>query len=294
MKQTRLAIILGACAGALSFIGWRLCFLFLTYTFGGPAEPPSGMSFEEFHIRSASMQWVRDETDSFITATVFCVAAFFVLVLVGLWIAQDRKVASGTNGSRYSRGAIWWSAGTLFAGVWIVVSILVYWRLGGQAGYGGNTAALAACRVAVTSLELISYERNHEPVSIADLKPAERERFEHHPGLKLLEGATIWINPFPIADKGPRSKGLMAVCDRAFDNVPRRLFGKALPTHAVAFADGSTDLVCEEDFKRLDLHGFVDLRKIRDQKEEPDGAANRSQPIRPETNRTSAAAGSGR
>ena len=57
----------------------------------------------------------------------------------------------------------------------------------------------------------------------------------------------------------------MAVCDTPFDNVPQRLFGKAAPTHAVVYSDGSTALMRTEDFGRLDLKGFVDVRILQDE-----------------------------
>ena len=68
-------------------------------------------------------------------------------------------------------------------------------------------------------------------------------------------------------------------CDTAFDNIPRRVFGKAKPTYAVARADESTALLTSEEFMRLDLSGFVDLRNLRAGDFKPNAPAKASELI---------------
>ena len=54
----------------------------------------------------------------------------------------------------------------------------------------------------------------------------------------------------------------MIVCTKAYDNVPQRRFFKPEPTHAVGYADGTTDRISVEEFNRLDLSEFVSLSTI--------------------------------
>lgn len=53
---------------------------------------------------------------------------------------------------------------------------------------------------------------------------------------------------------------VLAVCEQPFDNVPlptlMNLFRRN-PAHAVAYADGSTNLISPAAFAQLDLSGFV-------------------------------------
>ena len=101
---------------------------------------------------------------------------------------------------------------------------------------GGNSAALSACKSVAVCFRLITAERGDGPVSIGGLKAAERDYFKQVAGLNWLGGARILVTP--EIRGGPSSgKEIIAICDRAFANVPRRMFGKAPLTHAVAYAD---------------------------------------------------------
>jgi len=76
----------------------------------------------------------------------------------------------------------------------------------------------------------------------------------------------------PTADKQ-----IIVVCDRAYDNVPQRMFGRSPRAHAVAYSTGDTGLISPEEFARLDLSGFMDLQTLaQTTRVEPDGPANRS------------------
>ncbi len=129
---------------------------------------------------------------------------------------------------------------------------------------GGNSAALAACHAAFVSFSLVAAENGKEPVSIAALTASQREYFRQVAGSNWLGGSKLLVTRARIRVGATTEKEPIAVCDAAFDNVPRRMFGKAPLTHAVAYADGSTALLSVEEFRRLDLSTFVDVRTLSD------------------------------
>lgn len=141
---------------------------------------------------------------------------------------------------------------------------------------GGNSAASAACKGVLTCYQIIAAERGDKPVSIAGLTTSEREHFSQVAGLSWLGDATILVTPAPVAFDAQRRQ-ILAVCDKPFDNVPRRIFGKSPMTHAAVYTDGSRALISVEDFRKLDLSGFIDLRKVQEratQQEEPPTATS--------------------
>ena len=183
--------------------------------------------------------------------------------------------------------------GCLLGAVVLICAAVLLPLLARPTNCGGNSAALTACEDIALSLQIISSDHGDKSFSVSDLGPAEREYFRRVAGLSWLPDSKILVAPGPIVLRAQQPKMIIAVCDRPFDNVPRRLFGKAPATHAVAYSDGSTGLITVGEFRRSDFSRFVDVRTIPE-KRLPAGAANRSQPTGPETNRTSAAAGSGR
>jgi hypothetical protein len=156
---------------------------------------------------------------------------------------------------------------------------------------GGNTAALSACRYVAVSLKMIAMDRGDAPLSITNLTPREKETFKRIPGASWLPGCRILVARGPIEEKG---KEIIAVCEQPFRNVPRRIIGKAPPTHAVGYSDGSAGLISVEQFRRADFSAFIDVKTITQESLEPDASANRSQPFTQSTNLTSTPAGSGR
>jgi prepilin-type N-terminal cleavage/methylation domain-containing protein len=182
----------------------------------------------------------------------------------------------------------------LVVAVLAICAAVVLPLLAGRTNCGGNSAALSACRHIALSFQTIALDHGDQPFSIKDLTSRERENFRDVMGLSWLPGARILVAPGPMAIGEGHPKRILAVCDHAFDNVPRRILGRSPATHAVAYSNGSTGLMSMEEFRRSDLGGFVDIRTIAPGRLEPGGAANRSQPIGPETNQPSAAAGSGR
>jgi hypothetical protein len=158
---------------------------------------------------------------------------------------------------------------------------------------GGNSAALSACRSVVLAFQTVALDRGHIPFRVADLNESERENFRSPTGMSWLPGAKVLVTSEQVRISHGQPRKIIAVCDRAYDNVPQRRFGHSPMTHAVAYSDGSVGLIPVPDFQRADFSRFVDVMTIPRSRVEPDGAANRGQPVGSETNRASAA-GSGR
>jgi len=272
MSRFRLAIRVVVCSLALSYWGLHLLLLVGTFMFGGPGEPGSSMSVEEFYVRVASDQWQRDAVDSFIVATVYCVAAALVVILA----TSSKTNLSFRSGqqkvSKPRMASLWLFLRLSLICICLFVCEGVRLRLGNPSDCGGNTAALAACKSFVTGLEIISNQRSNAPVSISDIKSSELSYVTNLAGLNLLTNSKVLVKPIAVGFFGG-PKEIIAVCDRAFDNVPRRLFGKAPYTHAIAYADGSFALFTVEEFKGLDLTNFVDIRKIQAKDVELGGTA---------------------
>ena len=136
---------------------------------------------------------------------------------------------------------------------------------------GGNSEALASCGTVPKIFFLVSAEHDNQPVSIADMSAAEREEFAR---LALPDGwdARILVTSGKVSATRPSPTAIVAICDRPFNNVPRLIIGRAPLKHAVAYETGGTGLLSVEEFGRLDLSGFVDVRAIPDAKVEPAGA----------------------
>ncbi len=127
---------------------------------------------------------------------------------------------------------------------------------------GGNSAALSACRMVALNFRIISLDRGEKPVSVAELTDSERGYFKQVGGLNWLGDARILVTTVPVSDD-QKQRCIVAICDTPFDNVPQKLFGKAPLTHAVAYSDESYALISIEEFQKLDLSGFVDVRTVQ-------------------------------
>lgn len=151
----------------------------------------------------------------------------------------------------------------------VLVAIVVIWGavalplLARSSNCGGNSAALSACRSVHLSLRVIASEHDVGPLSIARLTPAEREQFNHVTGLGWIGNAKILMSSQPLQLSYARSNILVAVCDTPYDNVPQRRWFKTQPRHAAVYEDGTTALISTEEFRRLDLSGFIDVRSLQ-------------------------------
>ena len=128
---------------------------------------------------------------------------------------------------------------------------------------GGNTAALSACRSYILTLEL--WEGQH-PETIFDLDSISediRRDVSHLPGASWLHSGRLMARRTlgKLDSKG--RKEVILVYEKPHNNVPRVTFGHAPMMHAVAFSTGETGLITPEEFARLDLTGFVDLKELQ-------------------------------
>lgn len=167
--------------------------------------------------------------------------------------------------------------------------------LAGRSNCGGNSAALAACRGYITVLHVWAVDHPDQSFHYDQADEQTRQHFLRLPGASWIRSARLLARLDDLRVDSAAEKKIIMVCDRAYNNVPQRIFGRSPMAHAVAYATGETGLISPDEFARLDLHGFTDLQVLpMKTKVEPDGPANGSQPIRSETNRTSSAAGSRR
>jgi hypothetical protein len=153
----------------------------------------------------------------------------------------------------------------LFVALGIVVALIACGvvlppLLARSSNCGGNSAALAACKNVAICFQLLVSEHGNKPVSLTSLTGVERDYFKQISGLNWLHDAKVLVTSATITTEG---RQVVAVCDKPFDNVPRRLFGKAPLTHAIAYADGTTELISTQDFRRLELTSFVDVKTIQ-------------------------------
>ena len=160
---------------------------------------------------------------------------------------------------------------------------------------GGNSAALASCKGYMTALRLWAADHAGQRFRYDQADRDTKQHLGRLPGASWIRSARLMARLDDVGVDAATDKRIIMVCDHPYDNVPQRIFGRSPMAHAVAYSTGETGLISPEEFARLDLSGFVDLQTLAEtQKVEPDGAANRSQPIRSETNRASVTAGSDR
>jgi len=178
----------------------------------------------------------------------------------------------------------------------LALSAVALWPLLARpSNCGGNSAALAACKGYVTILQLWSGDHDGQSFRYDETDDETRQPLARLPGASWIRSARLLARVDDVRVDSAAEKWIIMVCDRAYDNVPQRTFGRSPMTHAVAYANGETGLISPEEFARLDLSGFTDLQGLADtSKVEPVGPANGSQPSGPYSHRTSTAAGSRR
>lgn len=153
--------------------------------------------------------------------------------------------------------------GAVFVGGVLMLGTVTLPFLARSSNCGGNSAALNACRSVHLSFRVIASENDADSVSIASLTPADREQFNCVMGLGWIGDAKILVSSRPLQLSNARSNVLLAVCDAPYDNVPQRRWFKTPPRHAAIYEDGTTALLSTEQFRRLDLTGFVDVRSLQ-------------------------------
>jgi hypothetical protein len=152
----------------------------------------------------------------------------------------------------------WWVLSSI--AVVLAATVFGYSFITQKSNCGGNSAALGACTSYVSVLEVWSDDHPGQLFSYETASADELRQLAHLP--------SSWIRPphrllaklrqVRIDPKGP--KAVVMVCDCAYDNVPERMFGRAPMRHAVAYSTGEVGLVTPDEFARLDLKDFTDLR----------------------------------
>jgi hypothetical protein len=108
-------------------------------------------------------------------------------------------------------------------------------------------------------LELIAAERPSALISVAELTKEQFEKLQQAARSSWIDGSAILVTRNQIVFGDKAMKQLVAVCTRAYDNVPERVIRRAPMTHAAAYADGTTDLISNERFNAIDRSTFVEL-----------------------------------
>jgi len=128
---------------------------------------------------------------------------------------------------------------------------------------GGNSAALADCKLSVLTLRVVSEDKG-EKFNLYSLSASDSAQIVQFASDHWISGAKIFVRTNIILDSNPRQ--ILIVCEHAFDNVPQPTIWNGYrknPAHAVAYSDGSTGLITPKQFKDLDLSGFVDASKLQ-------------------------------
>lgn len=145
----------------------------------------------------------------------------------------------------------------------IVLVALVLPALKQPSNCGGNSEALSDVKWYALFLQWAAEARSDHQFSIAAATPSQLGELRD---LAIgPAGARYLVSPQPYRYPHNGQKRIVIVCDRAFTNVPRRLFGRAPPTHAVAYSDGSCGLISVTDFKALDRPEFAPLGELLDE-----------------------------
>lgn len=155
----------------------------------------------------------------------------------------------------------WIAAGSLSA-VLVTAALILPAIFARPSNCGGNSAALTVCSHFALVVEFWNDDHPGE-VFVLDESDADlREQLSELPGTSWLHSAKLLAKrgDLRIDRHGPRE--VIVVCDRTYDNVPQRLFWRAPMTHAVGYSTGGTGLIDTDEFARLDLGKFIDLRTI--------------------------------
>lgn len=148
---------------------------------------------------------------------------------------------------------------------------------------GGNSAALSDCRNFVLEIRIWMHEMNGAAFVYEEADQETRRRLQLLGQDHWLGAARLLaqVNGVRVDSESPKT--VIMACDMAFDNVPRRWFGKAPMRHAVAYSTGDVGLISPEEFQELDLNGFTDLRTLSGESFEPSDPPN-DDPITPAEN----------
>lgn len=134
---------------------------------------------------------------------------------------------------------------------------------------GGNSAALAACHGYVKILQLWTAGHKGQSFRFELAGEETRRHLSELVGSPWLRSARLLAKLDNVRVDPAFEKSIIMVCDRAYDNVPERIFGRSPMAHAVAYSTGEIGLISPEDFARLDLEGFIDLQALTAVRRDP-------------------------
>jgi len=138
----------------------------------------------------------------------------------------------------------------LLGGAW-----LFEWS-GFSTNCGGNNAAKTYVREYGMVMTMLAEESSAKQFSLDAATPTQRLRLA---SIKTGWGVTagdIFISAEPLRLSDTKNRRVVVICSRPFTNVPRYLFHRAAPSHAVAFGDGSTALVNAQELAAIDRATF--------------------------------------
>jgi hypothetical protein len=113
---------------------------------------------------------------------------------------------------------------------------------------GGNNAGLADVRLYLLIAQPTAESSPNGAFDVARANVDPRKQLAEIANDPWIGDARFLVSTSPYTCRSsPRE--ILIVCDGAFRNVPRRLFGQSPPTHATAFTDGSVDIISVGEFQ---------------------------------------------
>jgi hypothetical protein len=135
----------------------------------------------------------------------------------------------------------------LLAGV-LVVGAGTLFKLGiSSTNCGGNTAALNQVGTITGIL------RGGASAS------EQRQHLELYSPTHWCRGARFLVRNSPLPEQEIRSRQIIVVCDKPYDNLPKQWVVFRKPMHAAGYSDGSTGLIPVAEFASLDRSAFTPL-----------------------------------
>ena len=161
-----------------------------------------------------------------------------------------------------------------------LVAIGLVWPAMRRSNCGGNSAALAACKGYAAVVELWATDHAGQSFVIGQADAQTRQQLGHLPGASWIRSSRLLARPDGVRIGVSGNRQIILVCDRPYQNVPQRVFGKSPPAHAVVYSTGETGLISPSEFARLELKGFVDLQALAETAANQVGTAGGNPPLR--------------
>jgi hypothetical protein len=121
---------------------------------------------------------------------------------------------------------------------------------------GGNSAALSVVQNLAITAKASTYDGPNHTFCFPDATPIQRQALVECAGHLPKRGPHYLVATGLIMEDDPQPRRVIAVCDKAYTNVPKSFFGSP-HTHAAGYADGSSGLISPTEFNALDRTKFV-------------------------------------